>query len=258
MIAGTGLMGGQSGDPWDWNYDPRSQRFLVNDADATRMDTRNEGPVHEVTLSPYLIGKYEVTQKEYTDVMAFNPSTFQEESCSNPDEDCDNRPVDNVRWVDLYEVAVNPSTEKGFIAATDFSLPTEAQWEYACRAGQSGPFSGTGKLDDMGWFNTNVETHDVGLKDPNQFGIHDMHGNVHEWVRDEYDPDYYSTTDGATDPFNEVPATDAIYRGGWYGTDGSGRSSQPTCRSASRGVNSAAAGGSILGFRAAFYPIPGR
>jgi formylglycine-generating enzyme required for sulfatase activity len=267
MLAGTGLMGGQSADPWDWNYDPRSQRFLVNADDATRWDTRNEGPVHRVTLSPYLIGKYEVTQGAYKGVTGSNPSSFRNDSTAMPpktdcsegagDDACDDHPVDNVRWVDLYEAAVNPSTEKGFIADTNLSLPTEAQWEYACRAGQPGPFSGTGNLDEMGWFNTNTETHDVGLKLPNQFGIHDMHGNVNEWVRDEYDPAYYSNSP-ALDPFNEVPAADAVYRGGWYGTDGSGRTSRPISRSAARITNSAAAGGSTQGFRAAFYPIPGR
>ena len=288
MLAGPGRMGGQSADPWDWNYDPRSQRFLVNDADATRMDTRNEGPVHEVTLSPYLIGKYEVTQAEFVAGGGSNGSTFQGGNCSNPGQNCDDRPVENVRWVDLYTSGPNPpgGAEKGFLEAAELRLPSEAQWEYACRAGQPGPFSGTGHLDDMGWFNTNLETHDVGLKMPNQFGIHDMHGNVYEWVRDIYqgssqgssadgEPNFYDTPEGSgLDPLNEPPlpcrTTDpatcgpcsyefcAIYRGGWYGTDGSGNSSRPTCRSAARSVNAPTASGSSLGLRAAFYPIPGR
>ena len=78
-----------------------------------------------------------------------------------------------VSWEDCQE----------FCKATELSLPTEAEWEYACRAGTSGPYAGTGKLDDMGWHTQNSRgtIHPVGEKLPNDFGLHDMHGNVWEW-----------------------------------------------------------------------------
>ena len=298
LAAGTARIGGQSADPWDWNYDPFSQRFLVDVGDVVSFDTRNE-ELHEVTLSPYLIGIYEVTQGEYKGVTSSNPSLFRNDSTEMPPKTdcfqgagnnaCDDRPVENVTWGNLYTEPTGVRKPAGFLGLTDLHFPTEAQWEYACRAGQpSGRYSGNGKLDDMGWHSGNsftgtptetsfnpegTETHDVGGKMPNQFGIYDMHGNVFEWVRDSYaHGDFYASTDGATDPLHEgIPACAgvtctvcsgaafcSIFRGGYFGTDPSANPSRPTCRSAARGANSPNAKAETLGFRAAFYPIPGR
>ncbi len=120
-------------------------------SEAGRMDW--EGPVHKVTVSPFLIAKYEVSQAEWGKVMGVNPFRFKG----------DTLPVEQVSWDDCQE----------FCTKTGLSLPTEAQWEYTCRAGTSGPFGGTRVLDDMGWYRDNRggRTHPVGEKSPNDFGL---------------------------------------------------------------------------------------
>ena len=116
----------------------------------------NEGPVHTVSLSPFLIAKYEVTQAEYEAVMTGNTAGLDATPSSATG---DNRPVENVSWNDL-------KVADGFLGRTGLSLPSEAQWEYACRAGSTGAFAGNGILGDMGWYSGNSvgETHDAGGK----------------------------------------------------------------------------------------------
>ena len=106
---------------------------------------------------------------------------------------------------------------KQFCEKSGFLLPTEAQWEYACRAGTSGPFAGTGKLDDMGWSkeNSGKAPHPVGEKQPNDFGLHDVHGNVYEWCEDMYDRHFYSTPDASKkDPVCRSGTKGRVMRGG--------------------------------------------
>jgi len=162
----------------------------------------NEGPVHEVSLSPFMIGKYEVTQEQWEAVMGNNPSQFKGADL----------PVDTVSWDDI----------QGFEAATGLGLPSEAQWEYACRAGTTGPYAGTGNLDDMGWSrdNSGGNSHAVGQKQPNQFGLHDMHGNVWEWCEDVLDNTFYSRKDvPGFDPLSTAGSESRVFRGGgWYFT----------------------------------------
>ncbi len=104
-------------------------------------------------------------------------------------------PVHDVSWEDCQE----------FCEKTGFSLPTEAQWEYACRAGTSGAYAGTGNLDDMGWYGVirHGKPHPIGEKQANDFGIHDMHGNVSEWCEAWYQKDFYQESTGARDPLCE-------------------------------------------------------
>ena len=192
LPGGTFWMGAQSADPDGRNYDP--------DASET------ERPVHEVTLSPFLIAKYEVTQGEWEAVMGENPSRDQG-AWLPPGVDTSRLPVEGVSWFDVQE----------FEEETDLMLPTEAQWEYACRAGTEGAYSGTGIPGEMGWLarvNTAVRTHIVGGKQPNQFGLYDMHGNVSEWCEDVWDRSFYSNPDAAgPDPVSTTGSDRRVIRG---------------------------------------------
>ncbi len=201
----------------------------------------NEGPVHTVSLSPFLIAKYEVTQAEYAAVMTGNTAGLNATPSSATG---DNLPVEQVSWDDLKNA-------DGFLARTGLSLPSEAEWEYACRAGTSGPYAGNGNLDDMGWYdgNSGNTTHDVGGKLPNQFGLHDMHGNVFEWCEDVYKSDFYADEVPGFDPVSTSGSSNRVVRGGgWCGF-------ASFCRSAYRSVCFPGDRNSCLGFRPA-RPLP--
>ncbi len=161
----------------------------------------NEGPVHRVTLSSFLIAKYEVSQAEWQKVMGLNPGASKRG---------DTLAVESVSWEDCQE----------FCEKTKLSLPTEAQWEYACRAGTSRPFAGTGKVDEMAWVeeNSGRQTHPVGEKKANDFGLHDMHGNVWEWCADWYQADFYRESSGAKDPLCENSDSEyrVVHGGSWF------------------------------------------
>ena len=137
---------------------------------------RSDGEIrHQVTLTKgFWLGKHPVTQAQWRSVMGANPSHLAGE----------NNPVDSVSWNDCDKFIEKINSAKGL----DARFPTEAEWEYACRAGTEGAYSGTGDLDDMGWYfmNSDNETHPVGEKEPNAWGFHDMHGNVYEWCGDWY------------------------------------------------------------------------
>ncbi len=166
-----------------------------------------EGPVHKVTLSPFLIAKYEVNQAEWKKVMGVDSSRFESKYHGPKPPPGDTLPVDALSWEGCQE----------FCKKTGLSLPTEAQWEYACRAGKSGPFAGTGNLDDMAWYekNSGKTTHPVGEKQPNDFGLHDMHGNVWEVCEDWYQEDFYQESTGARDPLCENSGSKRrVIRGG--------------------------------------------
>ena len=147
----------------------------------------DEKPVHQVTINySFYLGKYEVTQAQWQAVMGSNPSTFK---------DCANCPVEQVSWDDAQNF-INKLNEgnDGF----RYRLPTEAEWEYACRAGTTGDYAGN--LSEMAWYSDNSgnETHLFGGKRPNDWGLADMHGNVWEWCQDWYHETYYGApTDGS-------------------------------------------------------------
>ena len=179
-----------------------------------------ESPRHQVTLTrAFYLGKYEVTQAQWQARMGNNPSHF---SRNNP-----NRPVELVSWNDVA----------GFNTATGFRLPTEAEWEYSCRAGtttaihQSRPrptgSDSTVYLYNIAWFTMNAgfRTHNVGGKDPNGFGFYDMSGNVTEWCNDWYGATYYSSSP-STDPAGPSTGSNRVMRGGsWWNGSFDSRSS---------------------------------
>ena len=145
----------------------------------------NEKPAHSVTLSGYYIGKYEVTQELWVAVMGNNPSYFKG----------DDLPVENVSWNDVQEFLrkLNAMTGKRY------RLPTEAEWEFAARGGNSSrgyKYSGSNSLGSVAWYydNSGDSTHAVGTKSPNELGIYDMSGNVYEWCQDWYSDSYYGSS----------------------------------------------------------------
>lgn len=174
----------------------------------------NEMPVHSVTLNSYYIGKTEVTQALWQAVMGSNPSAFKGADL----------PVECVSWNDCQEFIQKLNSLTG----RNFRLPTEAEWEFACRGGNNSrgyKYSGSNDIDNVAWYwdNSGGKTHPVGTKAPNELGIYDMSGNVWEWCSDWY-ADY--TSYSQTDPTGPQSGSDRVYRGGcWYDGARSCRSS---------------------------------
>jgi formylglycine-generating enzyme required for sulfatase activity len=151
--------------------------------------------------SGYWLAKYECTQEEWERVMGSNPSNFRGPS----------RPVEEVSWNDVQEWMEKMKERHPLPEGWEWSLPTEAQWEYACRAGTSGAYAG--ELEEMGWYggNSGRTTHEVGQKRANGWGLHDMHGNVFEWCADRYG-DYPGGS--VTDPEGPGNGSFRVRRGG--------------------------------------------
>ena len=171
--------------------------------------TEDEKPAHKVDLTEtYYIGRTEVTQELYAAVMGKNPSNFKGS----------NLPVEQVSYNDALEFCKRLSEKTG----KNFTLPTEAQWEYAARGGQKSPeqpelYSGSNNINEVSWFgdNSGEKTHPVATKAPNALGIYDMTGNVFEWCLD-----WYGSYKGAgtTDPNGPAKGVDRVLRGGsWRG-----------------------------------------
>lgn len=198
----------------------------------------NEGPIRNVTISkPFYMGIYEVTQKQYNAVMASNPSKFIE-----PDN-----PVEQISWEQamLFCKKISETTK------IKVTLPTEAQWEYAARAGSQTRYyfgDDDSELGDYAWYDKNSKkrTHPVGLKNPNKFGLYDMHGNAYEWCMDWYQSNYTNLT--IKDPVGPKSGLNHVIRGGgWY-------SDAEICRSANRSYGTPDYHNTGLGFRLIIVP----
>ncbi|HNW67811.1 MAG TPA: formylglycine-generating enzyme family protein [Bacteroidales bacterium] len=164
----------------------------------------NEKPAHSVTVSSYYIGKYEVTQAQWEEIMGSNPSYYKG----------DNLPVESVSWYDIQEFIEKLNAKTG----KNYRLPTEAEREFAARGGKQSKgyqYSGSNSLDSVAWYDDNSggKTHPVGSKSPNELGIYDMSGNVWEWCSDWYSS--YSSS-SQTNPKGPQSGSDRVLRGGGW------------------------------------------
>jgi formylglycine-generating enzyme required for sulfatase activity len=181
--------------------------FQMGSNDAQAFD--DEKPVHTVRLTKaFYLGKYEVTQAQWEAVMGNNPSSFKGDTAL---------PVESVSWRDAQEFISRLNTRERGTAF--YRLPTEAEWEYAARAGSTTAYSFGNNASDLGryaWHSENAggKTHPVGQLQPNAWGLYDMHGNVWEWVQDWHGT-YSSGT--AVDPAGPASGSNRVNRGGgWY------------------------------------------
>ena len=178
---------------------------------------------HEVTISKdYYLGLFEVTQGQYEKMMGKNPSRFQGDNLRGDSlrRDSTNHPVEQVSWGDAVKFCKKlsdlPEEKK---AGRVYRLPTEAEWEYACRAGSKSAYSfgeSSKSLGDYAWFdqNSNRQTHPVGEKKANAWGLYDMHGNVWEWCSDWYGQ---YPKGAVSDPVGTRESSNRVFRGGsWY------------------------------------------
>jgi formylglycine-generating enzyme required for sulfatase activity len=168
--------------------------------------TNAEKPVHTVTVGDFSIGRYEVTQKLWFDVMGTKPSRFK---------DCDDCPVESVSWDDVQEFLkkINQMVGKAY------RLPTEAEWEYAARGGNQSKgytYSGDNLIGNVAYYkgNSGNQTQKVGKRKANELGIFDMSGNVWEWCSDWYNEGYYKLSGGMTNPPGSLSGDSRVLRGG--------------------------------------------
>jgi formylglycine-generating enzyme len=195
--------------------------FMMGSPETEKERDANEGPQHKVKITKtFYMAATEVTQGQFKTVMGNTPWPGQFEG--------DDLPVNYVSWNDCQEFLKKMSAKEG----KTYRLPSEAEWEYACRAGSTTRFNSGDDdkaLDEAGWYagNSEKKTHPVGQKKANAWGLYDMHGNICEWCEDWYEENYYRSSP-AVDPTGPAQGTDRVLRGGsWIDKPGS-------CRSASR------------------------
>ncbi len=164
----------------------------------------DEKPVHSVSLKGFWLGKYEVTQAQWRKVMGDNPSHFKKGG---------DYPVERISWDDVQKF-IKALNAKG---SAKFRLPSEAQWEYACRSGgKAEKYSGGSNVGRVAWYGGNSQdsTHPVGRKDPNGLGLYDMSGNVWEWVEDRWHGNYNGAPTDGSAWVSGGGASKRVYRGG--------------------------------------------
>ena len=194
-------------------------------------------PKHEVRIHrPFYLSRHEITQRQWRVVMGKNPSNFTGK----------NRPVENITWHQVQEFIRRLNLRDN---TRSYRLPTEAEWEYACRAGSVTQFhfgDDREKLDRFGWHchNSDFETHPVGKLPPNDWGLYDMHGNAAEWCQDWYEG-YPHSGVFSSDPSGPISGTEKMIRGGAWDQAAS------FCRSAARSRNVPNDGSVLVGFRLA-------
>ncbi len=174
-------------------------KFYMGDFNGNR----DEQPKHAVIVKSFFIGKYEVTQNQWKAMMGKNPSKYK----------CGECPVESVSWDDA-QLFINKLNDK--VGSERYTLPTEAEWEYAATGGKKSKdyrYSGGDDPDEVGWYmnNSNDNIHKAGTKQPNELGICDMSGNVKEWCSDWYD-DYHSGLQ--RDPAGPATGDFRVIRGG--------------------------------------------
>jgi serine/threonine protein kinase/formylglycine-generating enzyme required for sulfatase activity len=217
-------------------------QFMMGSPDSEKFRDGNE-KLHRVTLAQgFWMGKYEVTQKQYETIMGNKPSRFKD---VGPDS-----PVEQVTWDEAMsfcqKLTLAERSSGKLPRGYEYRLPTEAQWEYACRSGEQGAYAGD--LDQMGWYavNSGNKIHPVGQMSPNAWGLFDMHGNVWEWCLDWFG-DY--AAGALTDPTGPSSGSERVARGGAWS------SRALYCRSSNRSGIAPGTRDAILGFRVVLVPV---
>ena len=221
--------------------------FLMGSPENEVERFSDESPQHEVTVPGFFIGKYQLTQLQYQTIMGTNPSYFKG----------DNRPVEGVCWED----AVKFCQKLNHRTLGNYRLPSEAEWEYACRAGTKTPFHfGDNVTTDLVNYNGNYpypsapkgkyreQTTDVGIFPPNAFGLYDMHGNVWEWCEDERHENYINAPTDGSSWQSRISLGQKVLRGGcWHDY-------ARYCRSACRLKSPCCSRNYFYGFRVVLSP----
>jgi formylglycine-generating enzyme required for sulfatase activity len=218
--------------------------FMMGSPASEKDRSENEGPQHQVNVPAFAMAKFAVTQEQYQQVMGKNPSNFKGGK----------RPVEQVSWNDAVEFCnkLNQISQK---TGRTYRLPSEAEWEYACRAGTTTPFhfgetittdlanydgSYTYASEPKGKFRQ--QTTDVGIFPPNSFGLYDMHGNVYEWCQDDWHDNYTNAPNNGSAWISQSDSSKVLRGGSWFNIP-------QVCRSANRNLYIRVIRYILIGFR---------